>query len=221
MSFTTCKPLKIILILLACQVLYPISTVVQFHRHPNTHQGMRFYHLEIWRMKLHEMNCRYLQARLLQQKSLNRRSFLLFQHCSTIHQDIHNLWCSRELRHEKHEETEYNEIMRRKKNSYKAEFKSKVVIELLTGQNTLNELAAKYQIAPSTLSSWYKQFQEGAAEIFRRGPSEQEKILEEKEQEIAVLQQKVGQLIIERDWLKKKSDEVFGPGGSHQTRFLR
>lgn len=111
--------------------------------------------------------------------------------------------------------------MKRKKNAYNAEFKSKVVIELLTGQYILNELAAKYQIAPSTLSGWYKQFQEGAAEIFRRGPSEQEKILEEKEQEIAVLQQKVGRLIIERDWLKQKSHEVFGLGGSHQTRFLR
>jgi putative transposase len=125
------------------------------------------------------------------------------------------------LRHEKREGTEYNEAMKRKKNAYKAEFKSKVVMELLTGQLTLNELAAKYQIAPSTLSGWYKQFQEGAAEIFRRGPSEQEKILKEKEQEIAVLQQKVGQLIIERDWLKKKSDEIFGPDGPHQTRFPR
>ena len=102
--------------------------------------------------------------------------------------------------------------MRRKKNTYKAEFKSKVVIELITDQCTLNELAAKYQIAPSTLSVWYKQFQEGAAEIFRKGSSDQDRILKEKEQEIAILQQKVGQLIIERDWLKKKSNEIFGPG---------
>ena len=76
--------------------------------------------------------------------------------------------------------------MRRKKNAYKAEFKSKVVIELITGQCTLNELAAKYQIAPSTLSVWYKQFQEGAAEIFRKGSSDQDRILKEKEQEIVI-----------------------------------
>lgn len=111
--------------------------------------------------------------------------------------------------------------MGKKKNSYKPEFKAKVVMELLTGESTLNGLAGKYQIAPATLSNWYKQFQEGAAEVFRKGPKDQEKVLEEKEKEIAVLQQKVGQLIIERDWLKKKSDEVFGPGGAHQTRFLR
>ena len=98
--------------------------------------------------------------------------------------------------------------MRNKKNSYKPEFKSKVVLELISGQHTLNQLAEKYQIAPATLSNWHKQFQERAAEIFQ-------------EQEIAVLQQKVGQLTIERDWLKKKSDEVFGPTGAHRTRFAK
>lgn len=111
--------------------------------------------------------------------------------------------------------------MKKKKNTYNAEFKTKIVLELLTGQHTLNELAEKYQLAPSTLSGWHKQFQERAAEIFQRGASEQERILEEKEQEIAVLQQKIGQLIIERDWLKKKSDEIFGPDGPHRTRFPR
>jgi putative transposase len=43
--------------------------------------------------------------------------------------------------------------MRKKKNTYGAEFKTKVVLELLSGQQTLNELAEKYQIAPATLSS--------------------------------------------------------------------
>lgn len=109
--------------------------------------------------------------------------------------------------------------MKRKKNTYSAEFKSKVIIELLGGQYTLNELAAKYQVAPATLSSWQKQFRERAAEIFKKGPSEQEKVLVEKEREIALLQQKVGQLVVERDWLKKKSDEIFGPQGPHRTNF--
>jgi len=109
--------------------------------------------------------------------------------------------------------------MKKKKNTYSAEFKSKVALELLSGQHTLNELAEKYQIAPATLSNWNKQLQEHAADIFQRGVSDQERELEEKEQEIAILQQKVGQLTIERDWLKKKSDEVFGPNGAHRTRF--
>jgi len=108
----------------------------------------------------------------------------------------------------------------KKKNTYSPEFKTKVVLELLSGQHTLNELAEKFQIAPATLSSWHKQFQERAADVFQRGPSDQERILADKEQEIAMLQQKVGQLTIERDWLKKKSDEIFGPDGPH-PRFPR
>ena len=107
----------------------------------------------------------------------------------------------------------------KKKNTYKPEFKLKVVLELLSGQYTLNEVAGKYQIAPSTLSGWHKQFQEQATEIFRQGKSNNEKELDEKEREIAILQQKVGELIMERDWLKKKSDEIFGPQGAHRTRF--
>jgi len=124
------------------------------------------------------------------------------------------------MRQAKDKITEYNRSMS-KKNIYSAEFKAKVVLELMSGQKTLNELAEQYQIAPATLSNWNRQFQEQAANIFRNGPSESKHQLEEHEQEIAVLQQKVGQLTIERDWLKKKSDEIFGPDGPHRTRFPR
>lgn len=108
--------------------------------------------------------------------------------------------------------------MSKKKNNYSPEFKVRVVMELLGGQKTLNELADQYQIAPATLSSWHKQFQQRATEVFQKGPSDNERKLGEKDQEIAVLQQKVGQLLIERDWLKKKSDEIFGSDGPHRTR---
>ncbi|WFF73685.1 IS3 family transposase [Proteiniclasticum sp. QWL-01] len=95
--------------------------------------------------------------------------------------------------------------MSKKKKIYSPDFKAKVVLELLSGQHSLNELAQIHQIAPATLSSWHRQFQERAAQIFQSGPSDQEEALAQKEEEIAVLQQKVGQLSIECDWLKKKN----------------
>ncbi len=122
------------------------------------------------------------------------------------------------MRHANRSKTEYNRVMSKKKNNYSPEFKARVVMELLSGQKTLNELADQYQIAPATLSNWHKQFQERAAEVFQKGPSNKERELSERDQEIAVLQQKVGQLLIERDWLKKKSDEIFGSGGPPQMR---
>lgn len=109
--------------------------------------------------------------------------------------------------------------MSKKKKMYSAEFKTKVCIELLKGESTLNELSAKYQIAPASLSSWFKQFQERATEIFQKGKSAQEQENKELRQELALSQQKIGQLTIERDWLEKKSDEVFGQNGAHRTRF--
>jgi uncharacterized protein (DUF2141 family) len=45
------------------------------------------------------------------------------------------------MRHEKYNRSEYNEAMKRKRRNYSAEFKSNVVLELLSGQHTLNELA--------------------------------------------------------------------------------
>jgi transposase-like protein len=111
------------------------------------------------------------------------------------------------MRHAKYGRTEYNGGMK-KKNMYNPEFKSKVVLELLSGQHTLNELAERYQISPATLSSWHKQFQEHAADVFQRGATESSRELEAKEHEITVLQQKVGQLTIECDWLKKKYNGI-------------
>jgi len=113
------------------------------------------------------------------------------------------------------------ETMSKKKNIYSAEFKTKVVLDLLSGLHTLNELAEHYQIAPATLSGWHRQFQENAAEIFRKEPSDSEQKLREKEEEITILQQKVGQLTVECDWLKKKSDEILGPDGPHRARGAR
>ncbi|NCC62825.1 MAG: transposase, partial [Verrucomicrobiae bacterium] len=48
------------------------------------------------------------------------------------------------------------ESMSKKKKIYSPDFKTKVVLELLSGQHSLNELAQIHQIAPATLSSWHR-----------------------------------------------------------------
>ena len=81
---------------------------------------------------------------------------------------------------------------------------------------TLNELAAKYQISPVVISRWKAEFVERASEVFKKGPSEAEKELEEKQEEISELHRKVGQLTVEVDFLKKKSDEILGRKGPYK-----
>jgi putative transposase len=100
----------------------------------------------------------------------------------------------------------------RKRTTYSAEFKAKIVLELLQEGMTLSELSAKHGVNPVVISRWKQEFIEKSADVFKKGASEAEKELEEKDHHIANLERKVGQLTYEVDWLKKKSDEVLGPG---------
>lgn len=98
----------------------------------------------------------------------------------------------------------------KKRNNYSAEFKSKVVLEVIQETSTVNEIATKYGINPVVIGRWKSEFLERAAEIFKKGPSEAEKELEEKNLHVAELERKVGQLTYEVDWLKKKSEQIVG-----------
>ena len=50
--------------------------------------------------------------------------------------------------------------MSKKRKVYSAEFKSKLVLEVLEAEQTLNEIASKYEILPNNLKNWKKQFLE-------------------------------------------------------------
>ena len=95
-----------------------------------------------------------------------------------------------------------------KRNSYSAEFKTKVVLEVLQEEATLNEIAARHDVSPVVISRWKSEFQERAADVFKKGPTEAEKELVAERERVAALERKIGQLTYEVDWLKKKSDEI-------------
>lgn len=120
------------------------------------------------------------------------------------------------MRH-KNKNVSYTEDMK-KRNKYSAEFKSKVVLEVLQETSTINEIGSKYGISPVVISRWKSEFVERAAEIFKKGPSEAEKELQEKDERVAQLERKVGQLTYEVDWLKKKSEEIVGPDWKKRFR---
>lgn len=95
-----------------------------------------------------------------------------------------------------------------KRNRYSAEFKTQVVLEVLREEATINEIAGRYGVSPAMVGRWKQDFVERAPEVFKRGPSEAEKELQHKEQHVAQLERKVGQLTVEVEWLKKKSAEI-------------
>lgn len=90
-----------------------------------------------------------------------------------------------------------------KRRQFSPELKKKIAIEAIKEQRTINELANEYQIHPVQISKWKKQLLDGAISIFE-DPRKREGDLKKQEQQESVLQQKVGQLVIENDWLKKK-----------------
>ena len=102
--------------------------------------------------------------------------------------------------------------MKRRMN-YSPEFKAKIVMEILSEEFTINQLAAKYEISPVVLSRWKKEFVERASEVFKKGPSDAEKELDHKKEHIADLERKVGQLTYEVDWLKKNLKKSSDPTG--------
>ena len=96
--------------------------------------------------------------------------------------------------------------MSRKRKTYTPEFKTKVVLELLEGEKTLNEVASKYEILPTSLKSWKKQFLENASLAFDKSAvvKEYKETIKKLEREHDQLAKKVGTLTIERDWLMGK-----------------
>ena len=94
--------------------------------------------------------------------------------------------------------------MSTKRKAYSAEFKAKLVLEVLEGEKTINEIASTYGIIPNNLKNWKKQFLENMSLAFDKSA-----VVKEYKDEIETLQKsnddlakKVGNLTIEKDFLE-------------------
>lgn len=62
-----------------------------------------------------------------------------------------------------------------KRNRYTSEFKTKVVLEVLREEQTVNEIAAKYELSPVMVSRWKAEFLDRASMVFDKKTSETDK----------------------------------------------
>lgn len=89
--------------------------------------------------------------------------------------------------------------MKRKRRKFSTAFKAKVAIEALKERSTLAELAVKFDLHQNQISKWKQEFLNGAEDVFaRKSPQPAEPEIDTKE-----LYAKIGQLEMERDFLKK------------------
>lgn len=96
--------------------------------------------------------------------------------------------------------------MRVKRKTYGADFKAKLVLEVLESEKTLNEIASKYEVLPKSLQDWKKQFLDNASLAFDKSAvvKEYKDQLEDMQKQSDALAKKLGNVIIERDWLEGK-----------------
>jgi transposase len=85
---------------------------------------------------------------------------------------------------------------------FTAEFKAKVAVEAIRGELTISELARKHSIHPNLIAGWKRQAIDGMAGVFDGKASERD---QGREVEVRELHAKIGQLVIERDFLAKAS----------------
>jgi len=96
-------------------------------------------------------------------------------------------------------------MSKRPRRNHAPAFKAKVALEALKGEQTIIELAQRFQVHPNQITEWKRQLLERAAEIFDRdrksdqGPS------------VKDLHAKIGQLSMENDFLSVALGRINDP----------
>ena len=85
--------------------------------------------------------------------------------------------------------------MKRSRREHGAAFKAKVALAALRGDQTISELASRFEVHPTVVHTWKKRLTESAPELFSSGQGQQGK---SQEALIAKLYQQIGQLTVER-----------------------
>jgi transposase len=93
--------------------------------------------------------------------------------------------------------------MKNERRTFSAAYKAKVAIEAIREQQTTSELAQKYQLHPNQINQWKKEFLSKASTVFDKGKAHLDE-LEAMKKTQDELYREIGQLKMDRDWLKKK-----------------
>lgn len=88
---------------------------------------------------------------------------------------------------------------------YDGALKAKIALLAIKGEQTTAEIASSYSIHPNQVTLWKRQALDALLGIF----SEKRKKCEQDREEVeSELYRQIGQLKVELDWLKKKSERL-------------
>jgi transposase-like protein len=95
-------------------------------------------------------------------------------------------------------------MAKRPRRNHGSVFKAKVALEAVRGEQTLTELAERFQVHPNLIVDWKKQLLERAAEVFEKGKADKDPGVKE-------LHAKIGQLTMENDFLSVALGRIGDP----------
>lgn len=94
-------------------------------------------------------------------------------------------------------------MTKRTRRNHSAAFKAKVALEAIKGEQTLVELASRFQVHPNQITEWKKQLLDRASEVFDREKKSEGPDVKE-------LHAKIGQLAMENDFLSVALGRIEG-----------
>jgi transposase len=103
--------------------------------------------------------------------------------------------------------------MKRSRRNHSSKFKARVALEALKGEATLAELSSRHGLHATQIAAWRKLVFEHAGELFDNGNP----AAEDAERRIRDLQAKVGELVMERDFLSSALGKFGHPSAKRSS----
>ena len=94
--------------------------------------------------------------------------------------------------------------MKQQRRTHSPELKTKVALEAIKERKTISEIASEYQVHANQVTAWKAQLLENLPSLFTDG----RKNKQEDENTESKLYEQIGQLQVELNWLKKKSNKL-------------
>ena len=90
--------------------------------------------------------------------------------------------------------------MSKKRKQHSAQFKTKVALAALQNEETTAQLASRFDIHPTMISTWKRQLLDSAADLFDKNQKSRKQV----EGQLDELYRQIGQLKVENDFLARK-----------------